>query len=342
MFTRITTDRLVIRPFKAPDVDALHARRNHPDVARYQNWARPFTREAAGRLVSSLLTMDGPTNDEWWMATLAERSSGAVVGDLAVELTWSGHSAEIGYNLDPPYWGKGYAAEGASAFVDYLFDTVGVTRVFGMIHPDNRASAMVLERCGLIFEGHTKLSYWDDSGPSDDWIYGATTEAWMEWKNRPRNRPTSVNLVPVTVDNERVVAQLRTHKSQEAFVAPVFRSYADALFPGEGDGGPAVPMLYGIEADGDMVGFTLIAAITNHHPEPYLWRLLVDRMHQRRGVGRMAMDAIVAMRRGHGDISLTTSWGIGRGSPAPFYEAYGFVATGRTIDGEVEARLTFP
>lgn len=343
MFTQIMTDRLLVRPFEAGDVDALHARRNDPDVSRYQNWSRPFSRSAAEAMVQSLLNMDGPTNDEWWMATLVEHESGTIVGDLAVELTWSGRSAEIGYNLDRPFWGRGFAVEGASALVEYLFETVGVTRVFGMLHPANRASAMVLERCGLVFEGHTKLSYWDEAdGPSDDWIYGVTLDAWRAWRDRPRTPPASVELVPVTSANERVVAQLETHKSQEAFVTPVVPSYADALFPEEWDGAPAVPLLYGIEADGAMVGFVMLADTTDHHPEPYLWRFLIDRMHQRRGIGRMAMDAIVDLRRSSGDSSLTTSWSEGRGSPSPFYLAYGFVPTGRMIDDEIEARLLFP
>lgn len=341
MFTPIVTERLLIRPFEASDVEGLHARRNDPDVSRYQNWARPFTRAAAETMVDSLIAMDGPTNDEWWMASVVDKRSNEVIGDLAVELTWSARSAEIGYNLDRRFWGNGFAAEAASAFVDYLFEVVGVTRVFGMLHPQNTASALVLERCGLVFEGHTKLSYWDDDGPSDDWIYGSTAEEWREWKNRSRVPPASVSLVAVTPDNQVAVSRLVTHKSQEAFVAPVLMSYADALFPEVWDGAAVVPVLRAIVADGVLVGFVMLADTTDHHPEPYLWRFLVDRMHQRRAIGTLALDAVVQTRRALGDSSMTTSWSVGRGSPGPFYEAYGFVPTGRMIDGETEARLSF-
>ena len=30
----------------------------------------------------------------------------------------------------------------------------------------------------------------------------------------------------------------------------------------------------------------MLALVTDAHPKPYLWRLLVDRRHQRRGIGR--------------------------------------------------------
>ncbi|MBA2317379.1 MAG: GNAT family N-acetyltransferase [Euzebyales bacterium] len=38
-------------------------------------------------------------------------------------------------------------------------------------------------------------------------------------------------------------------------------------------------------ADQEIVGFVRLALRTPHHPEPYLWRLLIDRLHQRRGLG---------------------------------------------------------
>ncbi|MFO7701323.1 MAG: GNAT family N-acetyltransferase, partial [Acidimicrobiia bacterium] len=51
MFTPITTQRLVIRAFTADDVDDLHARRDDPEVARYQNWVTPYPRSEAEQMV---------------------------------------------------------------------------------------------------------------------------------------------------------------------------------------------------------------------------------------------------------------------------------------------------
>jgi|GEM_PF-6096511 len=81
------------------------------------------------------------------------------------------------------------------------------------------------------------------------------------------------------------------------------------------------------------------ALTTEAHREPYLWRLLIDRMHQRRGIGRQVLDLLVEECRAWGDQSLMVSWADGPGSPRPFYEAYGFVPTGDIVDEEIEARL---
>jgi RimJ/RimL family protein N-acetyltransferase len=323
------------------DAAPLHDRRNHPDVARYQDWSTPYPLERAERLVADVAAMSGPTPGQWWNATIADLDDTTVLGDVAVHLSDDGHTAEIGYTLAHEAWGHGYAVEAADALVDHLFDTVGVVRVEGRLHPDNIASAMVLERIGLVVEGHTKLSYSLDGVHSDDWIYGVTRSDWEAWRHRPRDRPTEVRLVEITADSVHDVERLTTHRTQQRFVAPVAGSFADALFPEVVDGAPLVPWLRAIEADGQLAGFVMLALTTEAHPEPYLWRLLVDRTHQRRGIGRTTLDLVVEQCRTWGDRSLLTSWVPGKGSPEPMYLGYGFVPTGEIVDGEVVGRLSF-
>ena len=169
--------------------------------------------------------------------------------------------------------------------------------------------------------------------------YGATVEECRAWAGRPHDPPEHLRLVPLTLENNRGYYALRTHHSQERFVAPMSWSFADALFPEVIDGAPVVPRLYGVEADGEPVAFLMIAEVTAAHPEPYLWRLLVDRRHQRRGVGRRALDVLCDQLRAEGCTTLITSWVPGPGTPAPFYRKYGFLETGEMVDGETLVRL---
>jgi len=101
-----------------------------------------------------------------------------------------------------------------------------------------------------------------------------------------------------------------------------------------------VPWMRAIEADGVIVGFLMLALATPQHPEPFLWRLLIDRMHQRRGIASRVLQLVAAEMRSLGDATLLVSWSEGKGSPRPFYLAHGFVPTGRVVEGETEARLT--
>ena len=341
MFEPLRTERLLLRPMRTDDAASIAARRSDPDVARYQNWTTPYPLERAQTMVADIVAMDGPADGEWWMLTIADPDDSTVLGDLVVHLTWQGRTAEIGYTLARDAWGNGYAVEATTELVRYLFDDLGVTRIEAMLHPDNPASAMVLERVGMIFEGHTKLSFWLGDDNSDDWIYGVVRDDWEAWRDRPRHAPTTVRLVDITTDNYFKVDRLVTHRTQQRFVSPVRTSFADAMFPEVVDGAPLVPWMRAIEADGALVGFVMVALTTEAHPEPYLWRLLVDRMHQRRGIGSAVLDLLVEQCRVWGDRSLLTSWTPGKGSPEPMYLGYGFVPTGEIVDGETEGRFTF-
>jgi RimJ/RimL family protein N-acetyltransferase len=338
VFTPIRTDRLLIRPFRPGDAGGLAARRNDPQVARYQNWTLPYPRERAEEMVTRVVAMEGPKNEEWWMAIVCDRDTGKAFGDLALRLSWEGRTAEVGYTSGPEHWGKGYATEALQALVEHLFGELGVTRISGMLHPGNPASALVLERSGFLFEGHTRSSYWVGNECSDDWIYGMTRPDWETWRNRPRHLPHEVSLAEVSAENERATSRLLTHKTQEAFVAPMARSFTDALFPQVVDGAPVVPWMRAVKADGELVGFVMLAVRTAHHPEPCLWRLLIDRLHQRRGIGGRVLELLGEECRAMGDATLVTSWGEGKGSPRPFFSRHGFEPTGRTIDGKTEGR----
>jgi RimJ/RimL family protein N-acetyltransferase len=341
MFQPIKTDRLLLRRVRSSDVGALIARRNEQAVAALQAWELPYTEEQATSLIEDTMATVDPPIDDWWMVTIADAEDNTIVGDLVLHLTWGGRSAEIGYTLAAEHWGKGFATEAASAFVKWLYEGLGVTRVHGLLHPDNVASARVLERIGMKFEGHTRLSFWLADEVSDDFIYGMTVDDWHGWNERPTEAPSKVRLIEITTDNYEEIGRLETHHSQRRFVATMAQSYADALFPQVFEGGPVLPWMRGIQADGVLVGFVMLALVTEFHDEPYLWRLLVDRLHQGRGIGKRVLDEVVAQVTSTGSNSLVTSWVEGRGSPRPFYESYGFVPTGRIIEGEVEARLVW-
>ncbi len=337
MFTQLRTDRLVIRALEPGDVGALHRRRNDPEVARLQDWTLPYPLEQAQAIVDGSIRMGGPRDGEWWMAAVTEQATGAFVGDLAVHLSFEGRSAEVGYSLDTASRGRGYATEAVDALLDHLFD-VGVRRVSAMLHPDNVASARVLERCGFRHEGRARGSYWVGDEQSDDLLYGLLPEDLDEWRARPTTPPDTVGLVEITHENARAVRGLETHHSQRSFVTPVLASFADALVPEPHLGHPVVPWMRAIVADGEAVGFVMLALQTEHHPDPYLWRLLIDRRHQRRGIGGRALDLVESFCRESGSQALEVSWAEGRGSPRPFYERRGYVPTGEIEEGETVAR----
>jgi RimJ/RimL family protein N-acetyltransferase/predicted N-acetyltransferase YhbS len=338
VFTALRTSRLLIRPVRAEDAADLAERRNDPQVARYQGYALPYSREQAEQQIQQVLAMEGPQNEQWWMAIIADRATGRVLGDVAIRLSWEGRTAEIGYTLAPRYWGRGYASEAVEALLEYLFERLRVTRVFGMLHPDNVPSALVLERCGFGFEGHTRSSYWVGSECSDDWIYGLTRPDWEGWRHRPRRSPQEVSLGRLSAADLEAVLALQIHRTQEAFAGRPACWFADALVPAVVAGRTIEAEGRAVIADGEVVGWLVLSLGAGDPPELRLLRLAIDRVHQRRGIGKRVLELLAEECRVRGATALVASWEEGRGSPGAFFLRHGFEPVGRSGAGRTQGR----
>jgi diamine N-acetyltransferase len=146
---------------------------------------------------------------------------------------------------------------------------------------------------------------------------------------------SEVELCEVTPENPRAVLALRVAQEQEAFVASNAQSIAEAHFHPEA-------WFRAIYADGSPVGFLMLHD-ENLRPEPrqtdfyFLWRMMIDARHQKRGYGRRAVELLIAHVRGRPNArTLLTSCHPGNGSPEAFYLRLGFQRSGRTLDGEIE------
>lgn len=336
--TILHTPRLTVRAARAADAPTFTAYRSDPEVARYQDWDMPYDAERALARLEAQSEVDDVVEGSW--VSFAIETQGEVIGDVVACVRAGGGIAEIGFTLAPAHHGRGYATEAAAAMVDHLFAHHGVHRIEASLDPENIASMRVLEAIGMRDEGVTRRSYLVRSEWVDDLRMAMLATDRADWLARPRTPPTTLELVEITPDDAYLWGRLRTHRSQERFVSPMALSFRDALFPEVIDGAPVVPWMRGVLADGERVAFVMLAEVTDHHPEPYLWRLLVDRMHQRRGIGSSIVRHLAAQMLVAGHTTLLTSWGEGPGSPRAFYLEEGFVPTGEKDGDETVGRLT--
>ena len=139
-------------------------------------------------------------------------------------------------------------------------------------------------------------------------------------------------------DNVYSVGRLATHRSQERFVAPVKESFIDALVPETVDGHPVVPWMRAIEADGEPVGFLMLARGPTRTP--------------RRSSGGSSSTPATRVAGSDGVPSVwwpsssrprATPCSRRAGSrarrPGRLLRRLGFVPTGDLDDGEVEAAV---
>lgn len=298
----------------------------------------PYTRDLAHELIDEMERLGGPTPGCW--AQMAIDAGDGLIGDVAVWLDDDGTVAMIGYTLDPLHQGRGYATEAVGAVVDWLFLRRRVHRVAATIDPRNLASARVLERCGFRYEGTARSAALVRDEWTDDARFALLEDDWQAWRARPTDPPASVELVEITNDMIDDVLAIDRSFSQQDFVAPVAVSLAEALHPPVRRGHSIEPWHRAIVADGEVAGFVMMAEPSPGRPDPYLWRLTIDRRHQRRGIGRRVLEQIIDQRRAAGCERLLVSYvPDAPGSPAAFYLGLGFVPTGTEHDGEIDAAL---
>jgi len=107
------------------------------------------------------------------------RAEGRLIGNCGLRRAAPGSLvADIGHELAPAEWGRGYATEAARAIVAFGFGTLRLHRIAAACVADNVASAHVLEKIGLRREGRLcevaryKGRWWDEL------VYGILADEW--------------------------------------------------------------------------------------------------------------------------------------------------------------------
>ena len=80
-------------------------------------------------------------------------------------------SAEIGYWIGEPFWGRGIATEALIVVTEYAFASFDLCRLYAHVFDWNAASARVLEKAGYEFEGRLKKSVTKDGQTIDQLMY---------------------------------------------------------------------------------------------------------------------------------------------------------------------------
>ena len=142
----IETERLLIRPFDAPDAGPMAEIYGDPAVMRHI-WLGALDRERT----TALLEEYRAAQDEHGFSTWAvvEKESGTVVGDVGFGIYAPTGEPELGYTLAAAAWGRGYGLEAARACVEAAFAHLPHSRVVAKAEPGNEHSLRVAERLGM-------------------------------------------------------------------------------------------------------------------------------------------------------------------------------------------------
>jgi RimJ/RimL family protein N-acetyltransferase len=143
----LTTERLLLRSFRADDFEFYAELNANQEVMRYIDAVQD--RVAAFRSFCAAIGHWTARGYGPW--AIEERESGRLVGRAGL-LRWEDWPGlEVGYTLHPSAWGRGYATEAARRALRYAHEVLCARGVISLIQPQNAASIRVADRLGARF-----------------------------------------------------------------------------------------------------------------------------------------------------------------------------------------------
>lgn len=142
-----------------------------PDVTRFSNWPDDPTKQQAERYIRWMVKLHGSGKGCAWV--IEESPSKAFVGLIRfnrIDKKW--RFGEVGYEINPEFWGRGLMTEALRAVVSCGHRTFGLNRIEAWTLPGNGASDRVLEKAGFRYEGTLRQRAWFKGGFHDFRMFG--------------------------------------------------------------------------------------------------------------------------------------------------------------------------
>lgn len=159
----------LIRSWRPQDVAALVRYANNRKIwlNLRDRFPHPYTAADAEQWI--LFAVEAVPETHFAIA-IGEEAAGGIGLDLKGDVYR--RSAEIGYWLGEPFWGRGIATAAVRAVTEYAFAHLDVCRVYANIFEWSTASMRVLEKAGYVCEGRLRKSVTKDGQTIDELIYG--------------------------------------------------------------------------------------------------------------------------------------------------------------------------
>lgn len=239
-------------------------------------------------------------------------------------------SAFMGYFAFTPFARRGYMREGIELVAEHAFGPMGLHRINANVQPENAASAALLRACGFRLEGSSPRYLHLDGDWRDHRSWTLLADGAPE--DEALARSGEVTLHRITSANFRDTVAVRARRDQSRWVGPVERYLTLCTY-----GGVWSPLA--IVAGGEVVGFAMWAR-DPADGSYWIGGFQIDRRRQGQGLGRPALDAIIALLRTKpGCRQIALGFDPDNSVARRLYARAGFVETGEIDDGEYIARL---
>ncbi|SFU75067.1 ribosomal-protein-alanine N-acetyltransferase [Pustulibacterium marinum] len=144
MFPELQVEGLLLKEIHPDDIIHIHKGLSDPAVIKYYGVSF-LTLEETKTQMTWYQNLQQTGTGIWWKIMDKENNFLGACGfnDMTSE------KAEIGYWLLPQFWGKGIAKRAVTAILNFSRDTLHLKRVEAFLDSENKASKIILEKCGF-------------------------------------------------------------------------------------------------------------------------------------------------------------------------------------------------
>ena len=148
----LETPRLLLRQMKSCDARDMYEYACQEQVTRYLLWEPHTSLDETRRYLEMI--QPRYRHGDFYDWALIFRSNSKMIGTCGfASIDLENRTGEVGYVLNPAYWGQGIAAEALRAALRFGFDTLKLNRIEARYMMPNVRSRRVMEKCGMTYEG---------------------------------------------------------------------------------------------------------------------------------------------------------------------------------------------
>lgn len=152
----VTTERLLLRPFRDADADVVQELLQCREIAaNTRTIEHPYPEGAAALWIGTHL--EKWNNGEAAVFAICYLEDPETpIGAIGIQINPEDENAELGYWVGKPCWGQGICSEAAEAVVQFGFTHFGLRKIHANHMARNPASGRVMEKIGMEKEGYLK------------------------------------------------------------------------------------------------------------------------------------------------------------------------------------------
>ena len=174
------TNQLIIRPYKTSDAEAVQKTISNYQIYR-TTYGLPYPCDV--KYVKKWIknVTSSATANKSYEYAIINKATGAYMGNVGlINIDSTSKKCDISYFIDPLYCNNGIATEAGAVMIKYAFEQLGMLRVGGMCMEINPASARVMEKLRMTYEGTLRNYFIKENAVINARVYSILLDEYKE------------------------------------------------------------------------------------------------------------------------------------------------------------------